>query len=145
MSMRLFIWCDCDAFVCVILHMEWVPYLLCAIPICIDLYRSQLHGVNNFTKSIGVSLAPPGPNSFIFMQFSAKNLKNNNTFQSWRTPLGKILDPPLISHVNKRSRIQSLNPLAHHPTHSHSPICHQQGSRPCGRHLVPELRTQRQC
>ena len=36
-----------------------------------------------------------GPNSFIFMQFSAKKLKNNSTFGSWRTPLGKILDPPL--------------------------------------------------
>ena len=30
-----------------------------------------------------------GPNSFIFMQFSAKNLKNNSTFGSWRTPSGK--------------------------------------------------------
>ena len=41
-----------------------------------------------------------GPNSFIFMQFSAKNLKNNNTLESWRTPppahFGKILDPPLL-------------------------------------------------
>ena len=36
--------------------------------------------------------APPprgGPNSFIFMQFSAKKLKNNSTFGSWRTPSGK--------------------------------------------------------
>ena len=40
--------------------------------------------------------APPGgPNSFIFMQFSAK-FENNSNFGSWRTPLGKILDPPLI-------------------------------------------------
>ena len=28
---------------------------------------------------------PRGPNSFIFMQFSAKNLKNNSTFGSWHT------------------------------------------------------------
>ena len=35
------------------------------------------------------------PNSFIFMHFSAKHLKNNSTFGSWHTPLGKILDPPL--------------------------------------------------
>ena len=39
---------------------------------------------------------PRGQNSFIFMQFSAKNLKNNSTFGSWRTPLGKILDPTLV-------------------------------------------------
>ena len=38
---------------------------------------------------------PGGPNSFIFMQFSAKKLKSNSTFGSWHTPLGKILDPPL--------------------------------------------------
>ena len=37
-----------------------------------------------------------GPKSFIFMQFSAKNLENNSNFGSWPTPLGKILDPPLI-------------------------------------------------
>ena len=29
------------------------------------------------------------------MQFSAKKLKNNSTFESWRTSLGKILDLPL--------------------------------------------------
>ena len=39
---------------------------------------------------------PRGSNSFIFMQSSAKKLKNNSAFGSWRTPLGKILDPPLI-------------------------------------------------
>ena len=38
-----------------------------------------------------------GPNSFIFMQFSGTKLKNNSTFGGWRTPLGKILDPPLRS------------------------------------------------
>ena len=38
---------------------------------------------------------PREPNSFIFMQFLAKKLKNNSTFWSWRIPLGKILDPPL--------------------------------------------------
>ena len=40
---------------------------------------------------------PGGPNSFIFMQFSRIKLKSNSTFGSWRTPLGKILDPPLHS------------------------------------------------
>ena len=40
---------------------------------------------------------PGGPNSFIFMQFLGQKLKNNSTFGSWRTPLGKILDPPLWS------------------------------------------------
>ena len=38
---------------------------------------------------------PRGPNSFIFMQFLANKLKNDSTFGSWRTPLGKILDPTL--------------------------------------------------
>ena len=44
----------------------------------------------------GRAPSPVGPNSFIFIQFSAKKLKNNNTFGSWRTPLGKILDPTLM-------------------------------------------------
>ena len=47
---------------------------------------------------------PWGPNSFIFMQFSGKKLKNNSTFGSWRTPLGKILDPPLVSVSSCRFR-----------------------------------------
>ena len=38
---------------------------------------------------------PRGPNSFIFMQFSGKKLKNISTFGNWRTPLRKILDPTL--------------------------------------------------
>ena len=47
----------------------------------------------------GGARTPPGsPNSFIFMQFSVKKLKNNITFGSWRAPLGKILDPPLVLH-----------------------------------------------
>ena len=59
-----------------------------------------------------------GPNSFIFMQFSGKKLKNNSTFGSWRTPLGKILDPPLSTnkycsqHVSLSSQsnlLQSIN------------------------------------
>ena len=32
---------------------------------------------------------PRGPNSFIFMQFSAKYVKINTTFGSWLTPSGK--------------------------------------------------------
>ena len=32
---------------------------------------------------------------FHFHAVFGKNLKNNSTFGSWRTPLGKILDPPL--------------------------------------------------
>ena len=42
---------------------------------------------------------PGGPNSFIFMHFSAENLKNNRPFGSWRTPLGKMLYLPLYIHV----------------------------------------------
>ena len=40
-------------------------------------------------------MPPGGPNSFIFMQFSAKNVKNNGTFGSWCILLGEILDLPL--------------------------------------------------
>ena len=47
----------------------------------------------------GTRASPGGPNSFIFMQFSAQNMQNNSTFGSWRTPLRKILDPPLYSHI----------------------------------------------
>ena len=37
----------------------------------------------------GASHAPWGPTSFIFMQFSAKQLKNNSTFGSWCIPSGE--------------------------------------------------------
>ena len=37
----------------------------------------------------GCAPCPQSPNSFIFMQFSARKLKNNSTFGSWCTPAGK--------------------------------------------------------
>ena len=40
---------------------------------------------------------PPGPNSFIFMQFLTKIINKHTQFGSWR-PLEKILDPPLRAH-----------------------------------------------
>ena len=54
------------------------------------------------SKGGGARDAPPGgPNSFIFMQFLAKNLKHNSTFGSWRTPWGKSwirhCDPSLLA------------------------------------------------
>ena len=55
------------------------------------------------TISIGGSKGAPGtrdphrgPNSFIFMQFSAKICK---IIPTWRPYLRKILDPPLIRHT----------------------------------------------
>ena len=40
--------------------------------------------------------SPPwGSKFFYFHALFGKKLKNNGTFGSWRTPLGKILDPPL--------------------------------------------------
>ena len=42
-----------------------------------------------------------GPNSFIFMQFFGKNVKNNSNFGSWRPPPGKILDPPLLTEPSQ--------------------------------------------
>ena len=44
----------------------------------------------------GARDAPPrGSKFFHFHALFSKNLKNNSNFGSWRTPLGKILDPPL--------------------------------------------------
>ena len=43
----------------------------------------------------GTRAPPGGPNSFIFMQFSAKIINKHTHFGSWRPPPGKILDPPL--------------------------------------------------
>ena len=47
----------------------------------------------------GARDAPPplGSKFFHFHAVFGKNLKNNSNFGSWRTPLGKILDPPLLS------------------------------------------------
>ena len=43
--------------------------------------------------------APPwGSKFFHFHAVFGKNLENNSNFRSWRTPLGKILDPPLKCH-----------------------------------------------
>ena len=39
---------------------------------------------------------PPRSKFFHFHAVFGKKLKNNSTFGSWRTPFGKILDPPLI-------------------------------------------------
>ena len=39
---------------------------------------------------------PPGSKFFHFHAVFGKNLKNNSNFGSWRTPLGKNLDPPLL-------------------------------------------------
>ena len=66
----------------------------------------KISGIIGGSKGGARDARPPGPNSFIFMQFSAKKLKNNSTFGSWRIPLGKILDPPLgiiIITARKRS------------------------------------------
>ena len=45
--------------------------------------------------------APPrGSKFFHFHAVFSKNLKNNSNFGSWRTPLGKILDPPLDTETD---------------------------------------------
>ena len=43
--------------------------------------------------------APRGSKFFHFHAVFSKNLKNNSNFGSWRTPLGKILDPPLMVNI----------------------------------------------
>ena len=46
--------------------------------------------------------APPlGSKFFHFHAVFGKKLKNNSTFGSWRPPLGKILDPPLVTSLAK--------------------------------------------
>ena len=44
---------------------------------------------------------PWGSKFFHFHAVFGKKLKNNSTFGSWRPPLGKILDPPLITVTKK--------------------------------------------
>ena len=39
---------------------------------------------------------PWGSKFFHFHAVFGKNVKNNSNFGSWRPPLGKILDPPLL-------------------------------------------------
>ena len=43
--------------------------------------------------------APWGSKFFHFHAIYGKNLKNNSNFGSWRTPLVKILDPPLVWNI----------------------------------------------
>ena len=77
--------------------------------------------------------APPGgPNSFIFMQFSAKIINKHTHFGSWRPspPLGKILDPPLVAcpqHLRAASRMHTpCCAVAKHvvflPAHNFTPL-----------------------
>ena len=52
--------------------------------------NAEAYIIGGFKGAPGMPLLPRGPNSFIFMQFSAKKLKNNSTFGSWRTPSEKF-------------------------------------------------------
>ena len=49
----------------------------------------------------GVPGTPPGPNSFIFMQFSAKKICKIIPICELAHPLGNILDPPLITFLQE--------------------------------------------
>ena len=57
----------------------------------------------------GAPGAPPGSKFFHFHAVFSKNLKNNSNFGSWRTPLGKILDPPLMSIRMRMIRENLMN------------------------------------
>ena len=50
--------------------------------------KSLTHQSSQHSQIQGVArdASPGSPNSFIFMQFSAKNLRNNSNFGSWCTP-----------------------------------------------------------
>ena len=52
----------------------------------------QQHGGSKGAPGMGV---PGGPNSFIFMQFSAKNRLAHPLWELVSPPLRKILNPPL--------------------------------------------------
>ena len=104
----------------------------------------------------GTRAPPGGPNSFIFMQFSAKIINKHTHFGSWRPPLGKILDPPLYWQAGDCYRPQmkfakimfsqvsvcprggggGVCPLPHCML-GHPPGRHQSGQIPPGRHTPP--------
>ena len=85
-------------------------------------HPTGMHSCNllNLTKNFDVTLLPladlrggrqgrvppRGSKFFHFHAVFGKNLKNNSNFGSWRTPLGKILDPPLIT-INNSSQTES--------------------------------------
>ena len=68
-------------------------------PVC---SRRKLNKFNLYSFALADPRGAPGtrpPGGSKFFHFHAvfgKNVKNNSNFGSWRPPLGKILDPPLI-------------------------------------------------
>ena len=88
--------------------LPWYAIILACLAIPIDaIFKTKFvstsdiffgegeEGIHGSNGRQGCAFPSGGPNSFIFMRFSAKIFKNNSTFGSCRTPLGKILDPPL--------------------------------------------------
>ena len=88
--------------------LPWYAIILACLAIPIDaifktkfvstsdiLFGKGEEGIHGSNGRQGCTFPSGGPNSFIFMRFSAKKFKNNSTFGSCCTPLGKILDPPL--------------------------------------------------
>ena len=73
---------------------------------------------------------------FHFHVVLAKNLKNNSTFGSWRTPLGKILALPLTDPWDPSSMIQSFESpklTLQDPVQGGSRIPHRRGHQPSRR------------
>ena len=64
----------------------WKYYLA---PNCSQLRREGEVMGGFLLADLGGARDAPDPNSFTFMQFSAKNLQNNPNFGSWHTPSGK--------------------------------------------------------
>ena len=69
--------------------------------------------------------APRDSNSFIFMQFSSKNMQNK-FLGCWRTPLRNILDPPLYTYYLPQTKLREGNVL--------TPVCDSAGI-PTGVHF----------
>ena len=70
--------------------------------------------------------APPrGSKFFHFNAVFGKNVKNNSNFGSWRPPLGKILDPPLLCMLPCHAcPLPCTPPTTHTPCHVYPPAMH---------------------
>ena len=106
-------------------------HLLCKRPACYHSTskthaRGMIFKLNPIHASVIYPLADPrggardarppwGSKFFHFHAVFGKKLRNNSIFGSWRPPLGKILDPPLLSdYQNSLNSLNSMKALLHY-------------------------------
>ena len=70
------------------------PLTIVYTPIYCQYKNNTISTTHWLIQSVRQGRVPGGPNSLIFMQFSAKRLQNNPTL-AVDAPLRKILNPPL--------------------------------------------------